>query len=133
MYRLLFSVLLQSLVVVFVFPLIDSGFRVSNHVWDVVVIVLFFGFLNFVLRWFLVLVTLGVGYLVYLLTLGIAGLVVNAIVLFWIANIFPDKIFVPGFWAAFWGGAILTLANYVAKRESKEEYSRSERKNKRSH
>ncbi|MGJ4744930.1 phage holin family protein [Leptospira sp. SA-E8] len=133
MYRLLISVLLQSLVVVFVFPLIDSGFRVSNHVWDVIVIVLFFGFLNFVLRWFLVLVTFGVGYLVYLLTLGLAGLVVNAIVLFWIATIFPDKIFVPGFWAAFWGGAILTLANYVAKRESKEEYSRSERKNKKSY
>ncbi|PJZ26653.1 hypothetical protein CH352_04515 [Leptospira hartskeerlii] len=133
MYRLLFSVLLQSLVVVFVFPLIDSGFRVSNNVWDVIVIVLFFGFLNFLLRWFLVLVTFGVGYLVYLLTLGIAGLVVNAIVLSWVANIFPDKIFVPGFWAAFWGGAILTLANYVAKRESKEEYSGSERKKKKSY
>ncbi|EIE02322.1 phage holin family protein [Leptospira licerasiae] len=133
MYRLLFSVLLQSLVVVFVFPLIDSDFRISNNVWDVIVIVLFFGFLNFILRWFLVLVTFGVGYLVYLLSLGIAGLVVNAIVLSWIANIFPDKIFVPGFWAAFWGGAILTLANYVAKKESREEYSRSERKNKKSY
>lgn len=133
MYRLLFSVLLQSLVVVFVFPLIDSSFRVSNNVWDVIVIVLFFGFLNFILRWFLVLVTFGVGYLVYLFTLGLAGLVVNAIVLFWVANIFPDKIFVPGFWAAFWGGAILTLANYVAKREGREEYSGHERRNKKSH
>ncbi|TGL61492.1 phage holin family protein [Leptospira sarikeiensis] len=131
MYRLLFSILLQSLVVVFVFPLIDSGFRISNSVWDVVVIVLFFGFLNFLLRWFLVIMTLGLGYLVYLLSLGLAGLVVNAIVLSWIGDIFPDKIVVPGFWPAFWGGAILALANYVAKKESQDSgHHRSDRKKK---
>ncbi|TGJ98844.1 hypothetical protein EHQ53_11410 [Leptospira langatensis] len=131
MFQFIFSILLQSLVVIFVFPLIDSDFSVSGKLWDAIVIVLFFGFLNFLLRWFLVLVTLGVGYLVYLLTLGVAGLVVNAIVLLWISTLFPGKIFVPGFWAAFWGGAILSLANYVAKKETKEDHHRDSRSDRR--
>ncbi len=128
MFKLFFSILLQSLVVIFVFPLIDSGFRVSSSLWDAVVIVLFFGVLNFFLRAFLVLVTLGIGYLFYILTLGLAGLVVNALVLLWISDIFPGKIFVPGFWAAFWGGAVLSLANYVAKSETKEKQSKKRSK-----
>ncbi|TGK07848.1 hypothetical protein EHO59_07055 [Leptospira semungkisensis] len=132
MFQFIFSILLQSLVVIFVFPLIDHGFRVSGSLWDAIVIVLFFGFLNFLLRWFLVLVTLGLGYLIYLLSLGLAGLLVNAIVLLWIADLFPGKIYVPGFWAAFWGGAILSLANYVAKKESKENHNRDSRSDRRS-
>ncbi|MFB5649468.1 phage holin family protein [Leptospira wolffii] len=120
MLRFLISVLLQSLVVIFVFPLIDSDFRVSASLWDAFVIVIFFGILNFILRVFLVVATLGIGYLFYIITLGLAGLVVNAWVLLWIGDIFPGKIYVPGFWPAFWGGAILALANYVSKSDSEE-------------
>lgn len=127
MFRFLISLLLQSLVVIFVFPIIDSDFRVSSSLWDALVIVLFFGFLNFVLRWLLVIATLGIGYIFYILTLGLAGLVVNAWVLQWIGNIFPGKIYVPGFWSAFWGGAILALANYVSKSEAREEDKKKKR------
>ncbi|TGK06447.1 hypothetical protein EHO60_15525 [Leptospira fletcheri] len=127
MAKLLLSIVLQSLVVIYVFPLIDPLFRVSGGWWDVLVLVLFFGFLNFVLRWLLVILTLGLGYLVYILTLGLAGLVVNAIVLLMIGDIFPGKIFVPGFFSAFLGGAVLALANYVAKREADDEDSRKNR------
>ncbi|PJZ69319.1 hypothetical protein CH373_13615 [Leptospira perolatii] len=119
--RLLLSIALQSLVVLYVFPLINPLFRVTGPWWDAMVVVLFFGFVNFVLRWFLVIVTLGVGLIVYILTLGLAGLFVNAVVLLLIGNFLPDHLFVPGFGSAFMGGIVLTLANYVAKRQTEEE------------
>ncbi|EPG73654.1 hypothetical protein LEP1GSC058_2508 [Leptospira fainei serovar Hurstbridge str. BUT 6] len=123
MARLLLSLALQSLVILYVFPLINPLFRLSGSFWDALIIALFFGFLNFVLRWFLVIFTLGLGYLVYILTLGLAGLIVNAVVLLVIGDIFPGKIFVPSFFSAFLGGAVLALANYVAKREASDEDS----------
>lgn len=117
--RLLLSLGLQCLVVLYGFPLIDPEFGVSGGIWDALIVVLFFGFVNFLLRILLVVTTLGLGYLIYILTLGLAGLVVNALALSFVADFLPFQLYVPSFWDAFLGGALLALANYVAKNETK--------------
>jgi putative membrane protein len=48
------------------------------------------------------------------LSLGLAGLFLNAIVLILIGKFFPDKIQIPGFYPALVGGFLLALANFLS-------------------
>ncbi|MFR9731993.1 phage holin family protein [Saccharopolyspora sp. MS10] len=54
------------------------------------------------------------GCLLYVLTLGLFGLVVNAL-LFWLAGYAAGELDLPfhvdGFWAAFWGALIVTIVS----------------------
>ena len=50
MKRFLLSIVLQVLVVMFVFPFIDSGFKVTGDFKDAIIIVLVFVALNFAAR-----------------------------------------------------------------------------------
>ena len=120
MTKFIISIVLQALCVLFLFPYINTDFKIkgdgeNNYIINSVVVVLVFIALNFIMRKLLVIFTLGIGYLVYYLSLGIAGLIVNAIVLIIVGKIFPDRINVPTFMAAFWGGSLLALVNYMAE------------------
>jgi putative membrane protein len=57
-----------------------------------------------------------VGCALYVLTLGLFGLVVNAL-MFWLTGWLSEKFslgfYVEGFWAAFWGAIIVWLAMWV--------------------
>ena len=119
MTKFIILVVLQALSVIFLFPYINSDFKVkgegdNGYLINSVIVVLVFIALNFIIRKLLVIFTLGIGYVLYYLTLGIAGLIVNAIVLIIIAKIFPDRINVPTFMSAFWGGSLLALVNFIA-------------------
>ncbi|MEU6861254.1 phage holin family protein [Glycomyces sp. NPDC046736] len=56
------------------------------------------------------------GCALYVLTLGLFGLVVNAL-MFWLTGWVSEKLslgfYVDGFWAAFWGAIIVWLAMWV--------------------
>jgi putative membrane protein len=116
MKKFLLSIVLQVLVVLFVFPLIETGFKVTGDFKDAVIIVLVFIALNFAARKLIVIFTLGIGALVYYLTLGVAGLLLNAIIILLIKGLFPQMLSVPSFTAAFLGGLFLAIANYFGER-----------------
>ncbi|WP_083922264.1 phage holin family protein [Nocardiopsis halotolerans] len=57
-----------------------------------------------------------VGCLFYALTLGLIGLVVNALLLLltnWIAGLFSLPFDIDGFWPAFWGAIVVTIVSWV--------------------
>ena len=57
-----------------------------------------------------------VGCLFYALTLGLIGLVVNALLFLlteWIAGLFDVPFHVNGFWPAFWGAIVVTIVSWV--------------------
>lgn len=116
MKKFLFSVVLQVLVVLFAFPFIDSGFKVTGDVKDAIIIVLVFIALNFAARKLILIFTLGIGAIVYYLTLGIAGLILNAVIILMVKGLFPQMLSVPSFTAAFLGGLFLAIANYFGER-----------------
>ncbi|XDD51035.1 phage holin family protein [Leptospira sp. WS92.C1] len=120
MTHFLFSLILMSLVVEFLFPLIHRDFHVVGDWASVLIVVIFFVVINAVLRFILILVTLGAGILFYYLSLGSIGLIINAWVILIIGDLLPERLSVPSFWSAFLGGILLVLANYVGKTESKE-------------
>lgn len=116
MIHFLFAILLQALVVLFVFPWIHSDFRVRGDLTNSIWIVFGFIILNWIVRWVFVVFTFGLGWVLYYLSLGILGLIANAIVLLLISRLFPNLLSVPGFGSAFFGGLFLSLASLVMRR-----------------
>jgi putative membrane protein len=95
--------------------MIHPAFKVSD--WkNGLIVVVSFGILNFLFRKILNIFTLGIAYVLYILTLGISGLIINAIVLLIISKAEPEMIIVPGFKEAFFGGAALAVANFIGSR-----------------
>lgn len=110
----IFSIVLQILVVIVVFPWIHADFRVSPSIGDSLFVVLAFLVLNFVIRKIFLIFTLGLAGILYYISLGTAGLILNALVLLLIGKFFPEKIQVPGFFPALMGGFFLSVANFLA-------------------
>lgn len=57
-----------------------------------------------------------VGCLFYALTLGLIGLVVNALLLLltnWIADLFGLPFDIAGFWPAFWGAIVIAVVSFL--------------------
>ena len=57
-----------------------------------------------------------VGCLFYALTLGLIGLVVNALLFMltgWIAGLFELPFHIDGFWPAFWGALVVTVVSWL--------------------
>ncbi|WP_121186744.1 phage holin family protein [Nocardiopsis sp. Huas11] len=57
-----------------------------------------------------------VGCLFYALTLGLIGLVVNALLLLltnWIAGLFDLPFHIEGFWPAFWGALVISIVSWL--------------------
>ncbi|WP_083934765.1 phage holin family protein [Nocardiopsis synnemataformans] len=57
-----------------------------------------------------------VGCLFYALTLGLIGLLVNALLLMltnWIAGLFDLPFQIDGFWPAFWGAIVVTIVSWL--------------------
>ena len=107
------SIILQVLVVFFVFPKIDKDFRVSSDWKDSLVVVLLIAGLNILMKAALFILTVGVAWLFNKLTLGLAGVVLNSIILIWVSKMMPEKIKVPNFLSAFIGAVFLAIANAV--------------------
>ncbi len=61
-------------------------------------------------------VVMAIGCALYVLTLGLFGLVVNALMFWltgWVSEQFEMGFAVDGFWAAFWGAIIVWVAMWV--------------------
>lgn len=61
-------------------------------------------------------VVMAIGCALYVLTLGLFGLVVNALMFWltgWVSEQFETGFAVDGFWAAFWGAIIVWVAMWV--------------------
>jgi putative membrane protein len=84
------------------------GIRFEGPGWQLGVVALFFGFLNVLLRPFTVLLTI--------FTLGLFGLVVNAMLLTLssaLADYVGIQFRVESFWSAFLGGLIISVVSLV--------------------
>lgn len=75
-------------------------------------IALIFGVINLVLKPIVKIV----GCVLYLLTLGLIGLVVNGLLLLltsWIAGLAHLPFHVTGFWPGFWGAIVIAVVSFV--------------------
>jgi putative membrane protein len=81
-------------------------------VTTLVVVALIFGVVNTVLKP----IVKAVGCVFYILTLGLIGLVVNALLLLltsWVAGKLSEPFHITGFWPAFWGAIIVGVVGWL--------------------
>jgi putative membrane protein len=81
-------------------------------VTTLVVVALIFGVVNAVLKP----IVKAVGCIFYILTLGLIGLVVNALLLLltsWVAGKLHEPFHITGFWPAFWGAIIVGVVGWL--------------------
>ena len=83
-----------------------------TKVTTLVVVALIFGVVNAVLKP----IVKTIGCLFYVLTLGLIGLVVNALLLLltsWVAAKLSEPFHITGFWPAFWGAIIVGVVSWL--------------------
>jgi len=83
-----------------------------TKVTTLLVVALIFGVVNTVLKP----IVKAIGCLFYILTLGLIGLVVNALLLLltsWVAGKLSEPFHVTGFWPAFWGAIIVGVVGWL--------------------
>lgn len=89
-----------------------DGSTTSSRVGTLLVVALIFGVVNAVVKPLIKVV----GCPLYVLTLGLIGLVVNAL-LFWLVGALSDAVGLPfavdGFWPGFWGAIIVAIVSFV--------------------
>ncbi|HEY7016301.1 MAG TPA: phage holin family protein [Streptosporangiaceae bacterium] len=114
--RLIIRVLVTAasmLVATLLLPGIEltAGSTVSK-VLTLVAVALIFGIINAVLKP----IVKVVGCVFYILTLGLIGLVVNALLLLltsWVADKLNLPFHITGFWPAFWGAIIIGVVGWL--------------------
>lgn len=89
-----------------------GGSSTGTRIGTLLVVALIFGLVNAVLK--PVIKTIGCP--LYVLTLGLIGLVVNAL-LFWLVGTLSGAVGLPftvdGFWPGFWGAIIVAIVGFV--------------------
>jgi putative membrane protein len=83
-----------------------------SKITTLLVVALIFGVVNTVLKP----IVKAIGCLFYVLTLGLIGLVVNALLLLltsWVAGKLSEPFHVTGFWPAFWGAIIVGVVGWL--------------------
>ena len=83
-----------------------------KKIGTLIAVALIFGVVNAVIKP----VVKAVGCLFYVLTLGLIGLVVNALLLWlcsWVAGKLSLPFHINGFWPAFWGAIIVGLVSWI--------------------
>ena len=89
-----------------------GGSSTGAKVGTLLIVALIFGVVNAVVK--PVIKTLGCP--LYILTLGLIGLVVNALLFLlvgWLADKFSLPFVVDGFWSGFWGAIIVAIVGFV--------------------
>ena len=83
-----------------------------SKVTTLIVVALIFGVVNAVLKP----IVKVVGCVFYILTLGLIGLVVNALLFLltsWVAGKLHEPFHITGFWPAFWGAIIVGVVSWL--------------------
>ncbi|WP_214370890.1 phage holin family protein [Pseudonocardia sp. H11422] len=89
-----------------------GGGTTEGRIGTVIVVAIIFGLVNAVLKPLIKVV----GCPLYILTLGLVGLVVNALLFMlvgWLSSSLGLPFTVDGFWAAFWGAIIVGVVGFV--------------------
>lgn len=90
----------------------NSAGTTANRLLTLLAVALIFGLINAVLKPLIKVV----GCPFYILTLGLFGLVVNALLFLlvgWLAKGIGLPFTVDGFWAAFWGAIVVSVVGFV--------------------
>jgi putative membrane protein len=99
-----------SSLAIFAAILLVPGIEFSGPGWHIGVVALVFGLLNALLRPLIYLLTCPL----VILTLGLFGLVINAVLL-GLTSALADQLgisfHIDGFWPAFWGGLVISLVS----------------------
>lgn len=111
-FKWIIIIILQTLVVYFIIPRI-KGIRVSKNWIDSTIIVILFVILNFIIRNFFLKITFGLVGVLYYLTFGILGLILNAGILLLISKFLPAKLEIENFSSALFAGFLLALVNFL--------------------
>jgi putative membrane protein len=95
---------------IFAAVLVVPGIEFSGPGWHIGVVALVFGLLNALLRPLIYLLTCPL----VILTLGLFGLVINAVLL-GLTSALADQLniafHIDGFWPAFWGGLVISIVS----------------------
>jgi len=89
-----------------------TGSTTARRIVTIVVVALIFGLVNAILKPVIRLV----GCFLYVFTLGLFGLIVNALLFLltdWIADLLDLPFNVAGFWPAFWGAIVMAIISWV--------------------
>jgi putative membrane protein len=89
-----------------------TGSSDPKKIGTLIAVALIFGIVNAVIKP----VVKAIGCLFYVLTLGLIGLVVNALLLWlcsWVAGKLTLPFHITGFWPAFWGAIIVGLVGWL--------------------
>jgi putative membrane protein len=89
-----------------------TGGSDSKKVLTLIAVALIFGIVNAVIKP----IVKTIGCLFYVLTLGLIGLVVNALLLWlcsWVAGKLTLPFHITGFWPAFWGAIIVGIVSWL--------------------
>lgn len=89
-----------------------SGSGAVSNAWTLVAVAVVFGFVNACIKPLVKAVT---GCL-YVITLGLIALVVNALLFLlteWIAGLLDLPFHVDGFWSAFWGAIVVGVVSWL--------------------
>ncbi|GAA1878796.1 phage holin family protein [Pseudonocardia ailaonensis] len=89
-----------------------TGATTGSKVGTLIVVAVIFGVVNAVIKPVIKVLSCPL----YILTLGLFGLVVNAL-LFWLVGTFSSRVGLPfevdGFWAGFWGAIVVAVVGFV--------------------
>jgi putative membrane protein len=101
-----------SSLAIFAAIMVVPGIQFSGPGWHIGVVALVFGLLNALLRPLIYLLTCPL----VILTLGLFGLVINAMLL-GLTSALADQLniafHIDGFWPAFWGGLVISVVSTV--------------------
>jgi putative membrane protein len=111
-FKTIIVAVLQLMVIQFLFPKID-GIKTRQDWKDSLIILFIFVISNIILRTILVKFTLGLAAIIYYVTLGVAGLILNALILLGISYFFKEKMKINGFLPAFIGGLLLAIITFI--------------------
>jgi putative membrane protein len=84
------------------------GLALKGDLISVLIVALLFGLVNAFIRPIVMVLSLPA----LVLTLGFFTLVVNALML-WVTSAFTHRLYVGGFWPAFWGGLVISIVSAV--------------------
>lgn len=91
---------------------VDGGEFTTDTAWRLLLIAVLFTVVNALVKPFVKLLSLPL----VILTLGLFTLVINALMLWltsWLSGLIDGGLTISGFWAAFWGGLIIAIVNFV--------------------
>jgi putative membrane protein len=92
--------------------IVPQGAKTPGYIWALLVTAVIFGVVNGTIGR----VVRFLAFPLFILTLGILALVVNALLLLfvsWIGSVLGFGLHVDGFWAGFWGAIVLSIVSGI--------------------